>query len=111
MIAGIFLAISLIGLGIIGIAYIQSRSYRLSQFRKTGQSVSYELSDDIFKAKSAMGTIELKWSSFKALWVFQKVWLLVFDKNGYVTLPTDQISDEIKEFLRKKIISTGGKVK
>ena len=111
LIAGIFLAVSVIGLGIIAAAYLQSRNYRLSQFRKTGKSVSYELSDDFFKAKSEMGSTELKWNSFKALWIFQKVWLLVFDKSGYLTLPVDQSSDEVKEFLKRKIVSVGGKIK
>jgi hypothetical protein len=109
--AGIFLAVAVIGLGIIIAAYFQSRNYRLLQFRKTGNSVSYELSEDLLKAKSQMGSIEMKWGSFKALWIFQKVWLLVFDKNGYLTLPVDQISDDVKEFLKWKIISVGGKVK
>jgi hypothetical protein len=36
---------------------------------------------------------------------------LVFDKAGYLTLPTDQISDELKEFLKQKIVSVGGKIK
>ena len=111
LLAGIFLAIAVFGLGIIVVAYFQSRNYRLSQFRNAGNSVSYELSEEFFKAKSGMGSTELKWESFKALWIFQKVWLLVFDKNGYLTLPTDQISNEVKEFLKRKIISVGGKVK
>ncbi|HXR04637.1 MAG TPA: YcxB family protein [Verrucomicrobiae bacterium] len=109
--AGILLAVAVIGLGIIVAAYFQSRNYRLSQFRKTGNSVSYELSEEFFKAKSQMGSTEMKWKSFKAIWIFQKVWLLVFDKNGYLTLPVDQISNEVKEFLKRKIISVGGKVK
>jgi hypothetical protein len=92
-------------------AYFQGRKYALSQFRKTGNSVSYELSEEFFKAKSGMGSVELKWDSFKALWVFRKVWLLVFDKSGYLTLPADQISNEVKEFLKQKIVSVGGKVK
>ena len=111
LLAGVFLTIAVFGLGIIGVAYFQSRNYRLSQFRKTGNSVSYELSEEFFKAKSGMGSMELKWESFKAIWIFQKIWLLVFDKNGYLTLPTDQISNDIKEFLKQKIVSVGGKVK
>ena len=111
LLAGIFLAISVIGFGIIIAAYFQNRNYRLSQLHKTGKSVSYEFSEDFFKAKSEMGSTEMKWNSFKSLWVFQKVWLLIFEKNGYLTLPPDQISNEAKEFLKQKIISIGGKIK
>jgi hypothetical protein len=111
LIAGILLAVAVIGLGVIAVAYFQNCNYRLSQFRKTGQFINYELSEESFKAKSEMGSTDLKWNSFKALWIFQKVWLLVFEKNGYLTLPTDQISNEVKEFLKQKIVSVGGKVK
>ena len=110
-ITGMFMAIALFGVGIIVAAYFQNLKYRLSQFRKTGNSISYKLSEELFKAKSAMGSMELKWESFKALWIFQKVWLLVFDKSGYLTLPADQISNEAKEFLKRKIVSVGGKIK
>jgi hypothetical protein len=73
--------------------------------------VSYELSEEFMKAKSALGSVELKWESFKGIWIFPEVWLLMIDKANYMTLPADQISNEIKEFLKRKIISVGGKVK
>ena len=109
--AGVILTLATLGIVLVVAAYFQNRSDRLSQFRQTGNSVGYELSEEFFKAKSGMGSTELKWESFKAIWTFQKVWLLVFDRSGYLTLPTDQISNDIKEFLKRKIISVGGKVK
>ena len=111
MLAGCYLAIVIIGSGFFLSAYLQRRSYLLSQFRKTGNSISYELSEEFFKAKSEMGSMELKWNSFKAIWVFPKVWLLMFDKAGYLTLPIEQVSNEVKEFLKQKIVSVGGNVK
>jgi len=109
--AGICLAVAVLGLGIVVAAYVQRRAYSLSHFRKTGNSVSYELSEEFMKAKSALGSVELKWESFKGIWIFPEVWLLMIDKANYMTLPADQISNEIKEFLKRKIISVGGKVK
>ena len=94
------------------LVFSKDRNYRLSQFRKTGNSVSYELSEEFFKAKSEMGSTELKWNSFKAIWIFQKFPVVSFcTMNGYLTLPADQISNDVKEFLKRKIISVGGKVK
>jgi hypothetical protein len=109
--AGVILSVAALGIIFVVAAYFQNCSYRLSQFRQTGNAVSYELSEELFKAKSGMGSTELNWESFKAIWVFQKVWLLMFDKAGYLTLPTDQVSNEVKEFLKQKIVSVGGKVK
>src|ERR1700690_2531153 len=111
MVVGIYLAVLIGSLLIFAFAYFQRCSYLLSQFRKTGNLVNYELSDEFFKAKSNLGSTELKWEAFKAIWAFPKVWLLMFDKAGYLTLPTDQIDNEIKEFLKRKIISVVGKIK
>lgn len=111
ILTGCCLAIVVMGVGLFLSAYIQRRSYLLSQLRKTGSLVSYELSDEFFKAKSKMGSMELKWEAFKGLWIFPKVWLLLFDKAGFLTLPVDQVSSEVQEFVKRKVISVGGKVK
>jgi hypothetical protein len=111
LLAGIFLTISVLGIIFIAVAYFQRRAHSLSHFRKTGKTVSYELSEEFFKAKSDLGSTEVKWESFKAIWTFPKVWLLMFDRANYLTLPVDQISNDVKEFLKRKIISVGGKIK
>jgi hypothetical protein len=109
--AGCCLTVPVLCAGIFLSAYLQRRAYLISQFRKIGNVVSYELSEELFKAKSDLGSTELKWKAFKGIWIFPKVWLLMFDKAGYLTLPTDQVSDEVKDFLKEKIVSVGGKVK
>jgi len=109
--AGCCLAVVAMGASVFIAAYLQRRSYSLSQFRKYGNTVSYELSEEFFKAKSEMGATELKWENFKGIWIFPKVWLLMFDKAGYLTLPVDQVSGEVKEFVKQKVISVGGKIK
>ena len=111
LISGILLAVVVLAVGILVSAYIHCRSYRLSQFRKTGNLVSYEFTEKYFKAKSEIGSSELKWEFFTGIWIFPKIWLLLIDKAGYVTLPVDQISDEIKDFLKHKIVSVGGVIK
>jgi len=111
LLAGVFLTVAVVGMVFVVAAYFQRRAHSLSHFRQTGETVSYELSEDFFKANSSLGSIEMKWESFKAIWTFPKVWLLMFDKANYLTLPADQISGDIKDFLKRKIISVGGKIK
>ena len=90
--------------------YVKRLAYSLTQFRKFGNKVSYELSEDFFRARSEMGSSELKWETFQGIWIFPKVWLLMYDKAGYLTLPVDQISQEVKKFLKRKMVSVGGKI-
>ena len=112
LLSGFLLAVVVMGVGIFASAYLQRRNYAISQLKKMGNGlVSYELSDEFFKAKSNLGSTELKWEAFKAIWIFPAVWLLMFDKAGYLTLPVEQISNEVKDFLKQKIISVGGKIK
>jgi ABC-type transport system involved in cytochrome bd biosynthesis fused ATPase/permease subunit len=111
LLSGVFLTVAVLGMVFVVAAYFQRCAHSLSHFRKTGKTVSYELSEELFKAKSDLGATEVKWEAFKAIWTFPKVWLLMFDKANYLTLPADQISSDIKEFLKRKIISVGGKIK
>jgi hypothetical protein len=112
LLSGFLLALPIFGIGIFISAYFQRRHYAVSHFKKIGDGlVSYELSDEFFKAKSKLGSTELKWEAFQAIWIFPKVWLLMFDKAAYLTFPIDQVGNEVKEFLKRKIISVGGKIK
>ena len=111
LLAGVFLTVAVVGMVFVVVAYFQRRAHSLSHFRKTGKTVSYELTEELFKAKSDLGATEVKWEAFKAIWTFPKAWLLMFDKANYLTLPADQISGDIKEFLKRKILPVGGKIK
>jgi hypothetical protein len=112
LLSGFFMAVVIMSVGIFVSAYFQRRNYAISQFKKMGNGlVSYELSDEFFKAKSNLGSTELKWEAFKAIWIFPAVWLLMFDKAAYLTLPVEQISSDVKDFFKQKIISIGGKIK
>ena len=111
LLAGCALALVIVSVGVFVSAYFQRCGYALSQFRKTGRVVSYDLSEEFFKAKSDLGSTELKWLAFKGIWIFPKVWLLMVDRATYLTLPQDQVGNDVKEFLKQKIISVGGKIK
>jgi YcxB-like protein len=91
---------------------MQRRSAALSGFKKMeGKVINYEFSDELFKAKSELGAVELKWEKFKALWIFPEVWLLLLRRGSYLPLPANQIDNDVKEFLKRKIVSIGGKIK
>jgi len=105
-------------LGILGFSaiflfffYFALLKQSLARFKKFGGKVDYEFTDDFCKAKSGWASTEIKWGAFHALWIYPMVWILFSRDVGYCTLPGDQISSEIREFLKQKIISVGGKIK
>ena len=83
----------------------------LARLKKFGGTVNYELADEVCKIKSGWASTEIKWQAFQALWVYSKVWMLFSKDMGCFTFPVEQISNEVKEFLKQKIVSVGGKVK
>jgi hypothetical protein len=100
------------GVGIFVAAYFQRLNHALVQLRTMGDgTVHYEVSDSLIKASSSLGSTEVKWEMFKALWIFPRVWLLMFDKAGYLTLPSEQLNEDIKSFLKQRIAAVGGKIK
>lgn len=109
---GSLLVVLVMGVGIFVAAFFQRRSHALAQLKKMADgSVHYELSEERIKASSSLGSTEVKWEVFKALWIFPRVWLLMFDKAGYLTLPADQMSEDVKDFLKQRIAAVGGKIK
>jgi hypothetical protein len=83
----------------------------LARLKKFGGTVNYEFTEDFCKTKSGWASTEIKWEAFHTIWIFPKVWMLVSRDMGYFTFPVEQISSEIREFLKRKIISVGGKIK
>jgi hypothetical protein len=108
---GILLGILLFMVATLFFVYVRLAEKPLARFKKYGGIVSYELSDDSFKSKSGWATAEIKWERFKAIWIFPKAWLLLSRDGGYFTFPIEQISNEIREFLKRKISSLGGLIK
>jgi hypothetical protein len=88
---------------VIGFSYFLRRN-RISKLYAKGDSleVTYELNDENYTASSSYGSVKFDWSKFHSLWIFPECWLLFYQRNGYLTLPLDQLSSEIQEFIKKK---------
>lgn len=109
---GSLLVVLVMGVVFFMAAYFQRLNSALAQLRKMEDgTVHYEVSDARIKASSPLGSTEVKWEMFKGLWIFPCVWLLMFERTGYLTLPSEQMSEEIKAFLKQRIAAVGGKIK
>lgn len=59
--------------------------------------------DDGVLTDSDLGTTNLKWQVFDEILKFPDIWLLVYAKSGYMTLPLDQLTPECCNFIEQKI--------
>jgi hypothetical protein len=96
---------------ICGVAWLR-QSRALDDWReKQGETpVLYSLSEDSIESVSEVGSTKLKWSAFRSLAITEFDTLLMLSAHGALTLPTDQIPDDVLEFLKKQFSAHGKKV-
>ena len=70
----------------------------------------WRFSDAALGTKSGLGTTEIPWRLVTKVWRFDDVWLLFFDAGGYSTLPTAQLSPDVRDFIVRRVEASGGKV-
>jgi hypothetical protein len=77
-------------------------------FQKSSSStVKFVFTDDGVRTESDVGSSDLKWKAFDELLKFSDVWLLIYAKSGYMTLPTTELSQECRDFIESKILQKG----
>ena len=106
-----FLALSIICLFILVTIYFVYKNRSLKIFKQMeSPDAEWHFGDTSFSVKSDIGKGEYRWSAIIKLWRFNNVWLLFYANEAYSTLPVDSMSNEIMEFIRKKIESSCGKI-
>ncbi len=61
------------------------------------------------RTESHVGSVDLKWKVFEEILKFPEVWLLVYAKSGYMTLPVVQLTPECRAFLEEQVRTKGRK--
>jgi hypothetical protein len=95
------------GIGVVSYFIYLNRS--LEKFRRMDTpSAKFRFSDDRIGIESDIGWTELSWKMIEKIWKYPSVWLVFIVKQGYFTLPTAEIDDELKEFISQKVKENGG---
>ena len=109
-------------LGVVGTAVlfcfvIGAASYRIylsrsmEKFKRMNDGIAkFQFSDNGIWVESDIGASEVAWAFIEKIWVFPKVWLLFYPKQGYSTLPVADIDDELRQFIIEKVRENGGEV-
>ena len=99
------LTLWVVAVGLLIVVYIARIRASEGFFQKSGNCrVRFVFSDDGVRTNSDVGTSDLKWKVFDEVLKFPEVWLLVYARSGYMTIPTTQLSDEAKAFIENKIV-------
>jgi hypothetical protein len=65
--------------------------------------VILKFSTEGVRTESALGSTDLKWTVFDEILKFDDLWLLVYCKSGYMTLPLDQLTPECCQLIERQI--------
>ena len=87
--------------------------YRISlrKFRKMDKPrATFHADESSFTMSSDAGTTTLQWSAVKELWQFPSVWLLLYSKTEFTTLPLACLPPETQVFVLQRVRAAGGKV-
>ena len=92
-------------------AYIAPYRHALGAFRALSPpEVTMTLDDDTLSMTSSVGSSTVAWSVVKEVWRFDGVWLLLFSKAQFVTLPARCLGPEAQSYIVERVRSVGGRV-
>ena len=66
-------------------------------------TVTLRFTEEGVCTESDLGTSDLKWLVFEEILKFPDIWLLVYAKSGYMTLPLDQLTPECSQFIEQQM--------
>ena len=100
-----------VGIGFATVIYIVHYRNSLRKFRQLDEPrATFHADESSFTMSSDIGTTTLQWSAVKELWQFPSVWLLLYSKAQFSTLPLACLSPETQAYIVQRVRESGGKV-
>jgi YcxB-like protein len=91
--------------------YVVHYKKSLRKFRQMEKpQATFRADESSFTVSSDVGTTTLQWSAVKELWQFPSVWLLLYSKSQFTTLPIECLSPETQAYIVQCVRTAGGKV-
>ena len=95
---------------IIGVSsYFIYLNRSMEKFKRMETPVAkFRFTDERIGIESNIGWTELSWKMIEKIWKYPAVWLVFIAKQGYITLPTADLDEELKRFITLKVKESGG---
>jgi hypothetical protein len=109
-IVGAVAAVLVLGIGFAAAVYVVHYRNSLRKFRQMDKpQATFRADESSFTIISDMGPTTLQWSAVKELWQFPSVWLLLYSKAQFSTLPLACLSPETQAYIVERVRAAGGK--
>ena len=91
--------------------YVVHYRNTLEKFRAMKEPVAeFTVDDDVLTLASDQGTATLKWSAVTEVWRFESLWLVLFSKSQFVTIPLEGLPESMQSFVVERVKASGGKI-
>ncbi|HEX7093077.1 MAG TPA: YcxB family protein [Nitrospiraceae bacterium] len=108
---GTIAAVLVLGIGFAAAVYVVHYRNSLRKFRQMDKpQATFRADESSFTIVSDIGPSTLQWSAVKELWQFPSVWLLLYSKAQFTTLPLACLSPETRAYIVQRVRESGGKV-
>jgi hypothetical protein len=108
---GTLAAVVVIAAALAAALYVVHYRNSLRKFREMDKPrATFRADESSFTMSSDIGTTTLQWSAVKELWQFPSVWLLLYSKAQFSTLPLACLSPETQAYIVQRVRESGGKV-
>jgi drug/metabolite transporter (DMT)-like permease len=108
---GTLAAVLALGIGFATAVYVVHYRKSLRKFRQMDKPrATFRADESSFTMSSDIGTTTLQWSAVKELWQFPSVWLLLYSKAQFSTLPLACLPPETQAYIVQRVRAAGGKV-
>lgn len=108
---GTIAAVLVLGIGFAAAVYVVHYRNSLRKFRQMDKpQATFRADESSFTIVSDIGPSTLQWSAVKELWQFPSVWLLLYSKAQFTTLPLACLSPETQAYIVQRVRESGGKV-
>ena len=100
-----------LGIAFATVVYVVHYRNSLRKFRQMDKpQASFSAEESSFTMSSDIGTTTLQWSAVRELWQFPSVWLLLYSKSQFTTLPLACLPAETQAYIVQCVRAAGGKV-
>jgi hypothetical protein len=104
-------AVLVLGIAFATVVYVVHYRNSLRKFRQMDNpQATFRAEESSFTMSSDIGTTTLQWSTVKELWQFPSVWLLLYSKSQFTTLPLACLPPETQAYIVQCIRAAGGKI-
>lgn len=110
-VTGIMAASFVFGIVFILALYVVHYRHAMEKLKTMGSfQAQMVISDSGFTLSSGAGSATMPWSSIGQIWKFENLWLLMFSKGHFVTLPLSSLTPEEQASIQSYVLSAGGKI-